>query len=86
MTDRYPAGSYSYAIEKVLTERRKAKLDKKPLLLKEFLGPLAAGGYVDDDENKNFLKFTDEICLYKKKYKLKYPEDDDKKAKKGKKK
>lgn len=31
MTERYPAGSYQFAIQKVLTTRRLAKLEKKPL-------------------------------------------------------
>ena len=42
ITERYPAGSFKYVINKVLTERRISKLDKKPLTLNEFIGPLSA--------------------------------------------
>jgi len=38
-----------------------------------------------DDENKSFQKFTDEICLYKKRHKLKFGNEDDEGGKKGKK-
>jgi len=84
MTERYPAGSYQYAIEKVLTTRRKNKLDKKPLTVNEFLAPLSSSYCLYDDDNKNFQKFTDEICLYKKRFKLAHPEDGNDKGGKGK--
>lgn len=52
VTERYTAGSFKYAIDRVLTERRISKLEAKPLDLKEFLGPLSASYQMNDTERE----------------------------------
>lgn len=66
ITERFTAGAFKYAIEKVLTPRRISKLEDKPLTINEFIGPLSASDfYVSVEENILWLKFTHDACKYK---------------------
>jgi hypothetical protein len=93
ISEGYTAGSIVTSIKKVLTERRKANLKRRPLQIKEFIGPLSNTYSACTAEYAEYQKITYDMTGMKKirdeeKKKLEEAEGGDKKKKdkKGKKK
>lgn len=85
ITEGYTAGSFKRAIEKVLTERRKAQITQRPLTMAEFIGPLSSTSTAYEHEYKETLKFSLAITGIEKKLKQKLErEEEAKSGKKGK--
>lgn len=66
ISEGYSAGSIKRTCENVLTDFRKTKLDVRPLVVSEFIGPLSMCDYTDKEGNDEFKKFTDLITGDKK--------------------
>lgn len=61
ISEGYSAGNIKKTCENVLTDFRLTRLDVRPLVIKEFIGPLSMCAYTDKETNEEFKKFTDII-------------------------
>ncbi|CAH1783239.1 unnamed protein product [Owenia fusiformis] len=84
VTDGYTPGHMVTACTQVLTERRVAQLNKKPLGAVEFIAPLARVDPIYKEEEEAYKTWYQKTPLGKKRAKAAQGDDDDGKGKKGK--